>query len=75
MTLEELDALPETGGFEQREELRDGKKVIIPVALEAFALYQGPDDPACVIDEHGVRWLIGWANGVRYKSRIRAGSI
>jgi len=71
MTHEELDALPETGGFGYREEIRDGIKTRIPVMNPAFALWQKPDEPVSVLDSEGRRWMIGWANGIKYKRRMR----
>jgi hypothetical protein len=71
VTHEELDALPEVGGFGQREEMRDGRKVTIPVAERSFALFHGPDDPLSVEDRNGSVWMVGWAGGVRYKQRVQ----
>jgi hypothetical protein len=70
MTQDELDALPETGGIGQREEIIDGKRVVVPTMLSALCLYQNPDEPAFVIGNDGRRWMIGWADGVRYKTRL-----
>ena len=67
MTNEELDSIPEMGGFGCREEIRDGKRVRIPVAALAFALF----DPVQYLDRHGHRWLVGTYRSQTYKSRLR----
>lgn len=65
MTQAELDALPECGGFDAVE--RDGK--IIPVPRPNFAFWVGDDETFSVIDNQGRNWMIGWANGKRWKRR------
>lgn len=66
MTQDELDALPECGGI--------GSVLVgnvrIPFARESFALYQPPDEPMMVIDLHGISWMLGYANGKRWKRRM-----
>ncbi len=68
MTQQELDALPEVGGISQREEIIDGRKVVIPV-IEGGAMFQGLDD-GVVVGNDGQRWMIGQVSGVRSKRRI-----
>lgn len=70
MTQEELEALPIDGEFGYREELRDGKRVLIPVLHTVGALWTEEDEPCMVVDAYGERWRIGWANGVRYRQRL-----
>jgi hypothetical protein len=71
VTQQELDALPTCGGFGQRQEIRDGKTVNVPV-MDGYMgpLYQGPDDVMYVRDQHGDLWTTGWAGDVLYKRRI-----
>jgi hypothetical protein len=71
MTQDELDALPEDGLFGEREEIRDGKIVRIPVLETVGALYQGENDIMLIEDRHGRFWTTGWAGGVLYKRRMR----
>jgi hypothetical protein len=71
ITQAELDALPEDGRFGEREEVIDGKRVRVPV-LETVGVLWTPDDEPCMVrDIHGDYWTLGWANGVRYKRRMR----
>jgi hypothetical protein len=43
----------------------------IPEMCDRKALYQpNAHDPAVVIDRNGVRWLIGYADGVLCKRRM-----
>jgi hypothetical protein len=44
----------------------------LPTLREVLALYYGPNDPIRVFDVNGEEWTVGWANGVRYKQRIRS---
>lgn len=72
MTQDELDALPETGVWGAREEVRDGKTVRVPVLDDVGPLWHGDGDDAIisVTDLDGQNWLIGWAaDGKRYKRR------
>ena len=66
LTFEKLKQLPENGGFEMKEEMRDGKKVRVPYMRPAFAL----GDVGMVADENGLVWIVGKANGIYYKSRF-----
>ena len=71
MTLEELAALPDaTIGFGQRIEVRDDRKVVIPV-MEGIVgpMWHNDDDPMFIEDEKGRCWSVGWIDGVRYKRR------
>lgn len=70
MTQEELDALPETGGYGRETRIIDGHSVFVPVAQKAFALWAKEDEPTSATDIHGQRWLLGWHDGIRYKSRM-----
>lgn len=73
MTQEELEALPISGEFGYRIEERDGKRVRVPVQCGYWGpLWSEADDPAAVLDVHGVRWMVGrGADGVRYRRRLR----
>lgn len=64
MTQTELDALPVSGGIGYRQKIIDGQRVRIPYMDNALVLF----DPVLVVDERGERWMVGTANGIRYKS-------
>jgi hypothetical protein len=34
------------------------------------ALYQPDGEPMAVIDANGVRWMLGYVNGIRHKRRM-----
>jgi len=70
MTQDELDALPENGGIGFRKQIIDGREVDVPFMRPALALFVRDDDPAMVRDSDGNAWIVGWANGQRYKSRL-----
>lgn len=73
MTQADLDALPDvTPGFGQKIEIRDGKRVAVPVLEKAgVALYHEPDDPIATTDMWGQNWLLGRNSaGVLCKRRI-----
>jgi hypothetical protein len=73
MTQAELDALPEDGTMSVRDEMRDGRMVRVPYLNSVGALFHpdNPDEPISVTDASGQRWLLGYANGVRYKRKLR----
>lgn len=66
MTQDELDALPIMGGIDERIEVRDGRKVVIPVMRKAFALF----DPTVYTDANGARWMVGTHEGVMYRREM-----
>jgi hypothetical protein len=71
MTSDELQALPDvTPRIDMREEIRDGKRVLTPVAQIGKALFQKDDDGA-FMDAAGTRWMVGWLNGVRVRQQMR----
>ena len=68
MTYDELDAIPENGGFDVtiRE---DG--VHVPVARRCFALYHAQDDYLFARDRQGRVWSTGTGpDGKKYKNRL-----
>ncbi len=70
MTVAEAEALPEwptAVGF--REEIRDGRRVHIPVAPNLVAFFMAPDDLFLFEDSQGRFWRTGQYEGVRYKIR------
>jgi hypothetical protein len=69
MTQDEIDALPENGGFGQRPGIVNGEKVMIPFALPSFVLFIGEDD-IIFKDHDGINWYTGTYNGARYKTRF-----
>lgn len=74
MTQAELDALPDASpsfGIEEVE-LPDGsiQRRAFMVSPPVGALWTSDDEPSSVVDVHGQRWMVGWANGVRYKRRV-----
>ena len=71
MTQKELDAIPENGGISYREEMQQGKRVLIPFMQPCKAMYQSQYVPMMVTDSQGVSWLIGYIDGVLHKSRLR----
>lgn len=60
MTPQELAALPELPAptFGQREEIVDGKRVMLPVVAPEFVAWREPDDPVCVWDDRGRAWEV-----------------
>ena len=70
MTQAELDALPEDGTFAYTTEVRDGQTVRVPRFQSVGALYQPPDEPCLVTDTEGQRWILGYAQGQRWKRRL-----
>ncbi len=66
MTQAELDALPECGGI-GIEPMPGMPGVNRPVVRENFVL----GDAELVIDGNGDGWMVGWANGIRYKRFMR----
>lgn len=66
MTQAELDALPEDGGIER---MRVGS-ITLARARPGVVLWTDESEPAFVVDAHGMRWLPGWFNGVRYKRKL-----
>ena len=73
ITEEEFNQLPENGGMRYCEEWRNGVKVKIPMFADGLILGKGPGDPTgprLFTDKSGVTWSIGWANGIRYKTKI-----
>lgn len=71
MTQAELDAIPEDGTFSFREEIRDGRRVRIPVLNCVGVLWTEDDEPCMVRDDAGDYWRVGWFNGTQYKRRMR----
>lgn len=69
MTQAELDALPEMGGFDIEERVIDGVVRRVPVARPVAVLWAEDNEPNSVIDSNGVRWRLGWYDGVRWKQR------
>jgi len=72
MTHDELHALPDvTPRMGYAEEVRDGRRVRIPVMSHghAGALWQEPDDPI-VVDADGTRWMVGRLNGERVRREM-----
>ena len=67
ITPEELQALPENGGFDTVEKIRDGKKIRSYSMKPAFVL----SDTGIVKDNEGSVWLVGYHDGTRYKSRLK----
>lgn len=70
MTQDELDALPQTGGYEVRREVRDGKNVEYVAERAMIALYQPENEECYVVDSFGHRWMLGWHDGQRYKRAL-----
>lgn len=71
MTTVELDALPEDGTFSHEIRVIDGREVSVPVYHSVGALWASEGEPISVLDANGQPWMVGWANGVRYKRRLR----
>lgn len=71
MTQDELDALPEInlGGFRSQLRIIDGQEVIVSIAEPMVVLFNKEHDPLDILDRHGIRYIVGWHNGVRYKSK------
>lgn len=69
MTQTELDALPETGGVGQETVEVGGKTIRRPVMESARAMFT-KDCDGIFTDDNGVRWMTGWINGVRYKTKV-----
>lgn len=64
MTQAELMALPEwPSGFGQRQIVRNGQRIIIPVA-PPLVVFQ---DSCFYIDREGSAWMVGTHNGVKYR--------
>jgi hypothetical protein len=62
VTKDEFDALPDvTQRMGQREEIREGKRVVMPVLMGEPALLWQPSDtgPVLVTDCNGVDWFVG----------------
>lgn len=65
MTQDELDALPEIGGFDTQGVMRDGVLYAIPVARPNFVL----GDMQFVTDVDGERWAVGRLGSMLVKRR------
>lgn len=73
MTQDELDALPEDGRLTQTVETKGDVTLVTAVSWATVgALFQPEDEPASVVDSNGVGWMIGYANGIRYKRRLQS---
>lgn len=70
MTQDELDKLPQMGGWRVVQEIRDGKKVEFIAEGELFALHHPADEDIVVSDYLGRRWMLGWHDGIRYKRAL-----
>jgi hypothetical protein len=55
---EVLDALPETGGIGRH--------------FPGLPLFSKTDDPVDVTGANGLRYVVGWAGGIRYKRVLPA---
>lgn len=69
-TAAEILALPEGGGFGQRIEERDGKRVAIPIQDPEMCVFSEPDDVLFCADENGDYWKLGrYADGRWFRKR------
>lgn len=71
MTQEELDALPEDGAFTSEIRVINGVETRCMRHNSVGALFHKGDEPIEVIDSEGQRWMIGWAEGKKWKRRLR----
>lgn len=73
MTHAELQAIRDvTPYFGQREEIRDGERVMVPVATPEPGgdwFVEKDTDPLFVTDANGVEWRLGWLNWERVRRR------
>lgn len=63
-------ALPDvTVQFGQREEIRGGQRVLVPIAASVSGALFQTDADGMVEDADGVWWHVGWADGIRVRRR------
>lgn len=74
MTQDELNALPDISQhYGEREEIRNGQRVVIPVLMGSpEMLWQPKDDASFVVrDRDGIEWFVGQRkDGTSAKRRV-----